>query len=73
MKKIEIEHGIPIPPDLRGRRTGKYPFDKMRVGDSILIPRNSRQSAYYYRFKHPDFRFTVRRVGENYRLWRTER
>ena len=66
---IKIERGIPIPPK-RKRGSRKYPFDQMKIGDSILIGRKSQTSAYHYRIAHPEFRFTVRREGKGFRLWR---
>lgn len=33
---MEIEHGIPLPRENRGR-TAKYPFLAMKTGDSIFI------------------------------------
>ena len=67
----QIERGIPIPADGRGKgERRKYPLDKMRIGDSILIPRNSRQVLYHFQVKHPEFKFTARREGKNFRVWR---
>lgn len=33
----EIEKGIKLPPSTR-RRTSKYPWDQMKVGDSFFVP-----------------------------------
>jgi hypothetical protein len=67
---IKIEHGIPIPPKNRRRGNRKYPFDKMNIGDSILLNRHSRASAYYYRLEHPEFHFVLRREEKGLRIWR---
>ncbi|MGI9535133.1 MAG: hypothetical protein ACR2NW_09290 [Thermodesulfobacteriota bacterium] len=79
---MEIEKNIPIPADSRGH-SRKYPFDKMEINDSILIPfengkskikiRNSVSSCLgYFRKEHPDLKFTLRTINEGVRIWRTK-
>lgn len=80
---FEIKKGVPVP--LRGRL--KYPFSDMKVGDSFetgsddVIPKtkghgaSSRayQAAYHFAKRHhPDWKFTARRSGEGFRIWRVE-
>jgi hypothetical protein len=35
-KSLKIDRGIPAPPDPRDKM-GKYPYQKMRVGDSFYV------------------------------------
>jgi hypothetical protein len=47
----------------------------MSVGDSFLVLdatwiKNLRSAAYMYSRRHPGTRFTCRRHGEGWRLWR---
>lgn len=70
---IAIESGIPIPKEKMAGPA--YPFAKMKVGDSFLVP-HSRASAMkaakqYYQSRH-SAKFTVRKVAEGTRVWRTQ-
>lgn len=70
-EKVKIEHGIPIPANASGVANRKYPFAQMKIGDSILVSVKSRQSAYAYKLRHPEFKFVTRRVSSTHvRLWR---
>jgi hypothetical protein len=47
----------------------------MAIGDSFMILdstwiKNLRSAAYMYSRRHPGTRFTCRRHGEGWRLWR---
>jgi hypothetical protein len=47
----------------------------MALGDSFLVLdatwiKNLRSAAYMYSKRHPGTRFTCRRYGEGWRLWR---
>jgi hypothetical protein len=47
----------------------------MAVGDSFLVLdadwiKNLRSAAYMYAKRHPGVRFTIRKYGEGWRLWR---
>lgn len=73
----EIEKGIPIPE--KAHANCKYPWDKMEVGDSFVVPRNVKPR------QHDKLRcyasgvgkkrgqtFYVKPEGENgFRIWRT--
>ena len=53
----------------------KYPFARMEVGDSFLIinpdwVKNLRSAAHMYAKRHPGVKFTVRRHGAGWRVWR---
>lgn len=34
----EIENGIPMPEQEKKPRANKYPFDRMNIGDSFVVP-----------------------------------
>jgi hypothetical protein len=65
---IKIESGIPMP--------AKFPFAKMKIGDSFLIPvgvNKSTVSVYANRHaKKTGTKFTVRKTPDGYRCWRIE-
>lgn len=70
---MNIEKNIPMPPDAEPRTS--YPFVRMAVGDSFLILdkdwiKNLRSAAYMHARRHPGVKFTCRRYGEGWRLWR---
>lgn len=70
---MNIENHIPVPGPESARSV--YPFPKMKVGDSFLVleadwVRNLRSAAYMYAKRHPGVRFTIRKYGEGWRLWR---
>lgn len=70
-----IETGIPIPthtPD----RYAKYPFKRMKIGDSFRAPADlaerTRDAAKHWRARHPgwDYFYQMQKDGE-LRIWRT--
>ena len=74
---IKIEKGIPIPGDQKA-----YPFDRMKVGDSIFIKhptsvsgkrvgRTAGNAASNYSRSH-EGKFTTRTVRGGTRIWRAE-
>ena len=75
MSQIQIETSIPIPEDGRGRGRKRYPFEAMKVGDSILMPVKQSSSSGPIREagKKLGYRFTSRSEGDNAtRVWRIE-
>ncbi len=69
---MRIEKHVPLPDD---RQRQVYPFPDMAVGDSFLVLdadwiKNMRSAAYMYAKRHPGVRFTIRKYGEGWRLWR---
>ena len=69
------------PPEAHGRgRPPKYPFADMQIGTYFDVPisdlnvavmRNRLRSACSsYSRSHPDYRFTVRHIGDSFRIWR---
>lgn len=75
MKDIKIEKGVPIPVRQRGT---KFPFDKMKIGDSFTIPYKTKNtsaaihsSARKFCIKHKlKWKFTARTEGKKVRIWR---
>jgi hypothetical protein len=76
---VKIEKGVPLPPNYNqpGKgRPAKYPFRKMEVGDSFFLAGDKRvcgsvsSSCHHLTMRHPEFRFTVRKVEGGYRVWR---
>ena len=70
---MQIEKNIPLPGGVDPRE--RYPFPDMAIGDSFMIVdatwiKNLRSAAYMYSRRHPGTRFTCRRHGEGWRLWR---
>ena len=69
---MKIDKNIPIPA-IVGRYMD-WPFGEMKVGDSILVEKDSvlkvRTAASYFSKRNPEFCFTVRRHGDAYRCWR---
>jgi hypothetical protein len=66
---FKIERNIPIP----GR--SKYPFGKMKPGDSFLLHNTHYRSAAvsavdFAKRKNPPWLFSVRRTPKGYRCWR---
>ena len=68
---IEIEKGVSIPP---AKTIRKYPFHLMEVGDSFFTPGEKQilQSLAHFKRRNPDRKFTTRREGDGFRVWRTE-
>lgn len=71
---IVIDRNVPIPD---AAPKGKYPWDKMEVGDSFVFPGTLDPHACYaaaqnIRKKCPDKDFRVRRIGKQYRCWRVK-
>jgi|WetSurMetagenome_2_1015567.scaffolds.fasta_scaffold397436_3 hypothetical protein len=81
LEEYKIESNIPIPPPIKVENTSKYPINKMKVGDSFLVPfdtkdmdkkrkmRNSLTSVFSR--KKPK-KFTVRMTEKGIRVWRIE-
>jgi hypothetical protein len=70
-----IEKDIPII-NKRGDY-GDWPFSKMELGDSFVIPNVDRQKAYsassHYKDRHPGVRFSIRKISPTQtRVWRVE-
>ncbi len=76
---IDLEVGVPIPPDGRMTRT-IYPWNDMRPGDSFFVPlpdgpegktrRTSISRLACYTARKLDRYFTTRNVEGGVRVWR---
>lgn len=70
-----IEQNVPIPASLRPGPKQRYPFDKMRVGDSFEVPiakLNSVRTLAYLTYKTGGRQFTVRKTNKGARCWRVK-
>jgi hypothetical protein len=71
--QYEIEKGVEMPPDKR--KTSKYPFEKMEVGDSFFVPEKtaiSLQSTCSLYKQKTGYKFILREVDGGVRIWRSE-
>lgn len=70
-ESVQIERGIPVPAG-RMRRFKAMPWDKMEVGESILIANANAHgySSNANRLYAPK-RFTQKKVDGGIRVWRT--
>jgi len=68
--EFQIEKNVPIP-EGHGRGTPlKYPWNKMEIGDSIVVPsKTGQQSALKYGQRY-SLKFRTRKVDGGYRIWR---
>jgi hypothetical protein len=70
---MKLETNIPIPLDRSGSKV--YSFEKMKVGNSFVVPFNQvaglRASAAYYKVRHRGFDYTTRKEVDGLRLWCT--
>ena len=72
----QVEEGFPIPASRGHTRPLKYPWDLMKVGDSILVEgdfntRESARCAAYSYGKRKNMTFVSRIDKESIRIWRT--
>lgn len=78
MKRIEIEHDVPLP-ETRGRpkppAQNRYPFSRLEVGESFVFPpattRNMAFVSATREGKRLGRKFTVRQMAGKLRCWRT--
>ena len=70
MTEYKIEKNVPRPvnPHI------KYPFEGMDIGDSFLYTgdRSKINSAAHNHGKRSDTKFSIRKEGKGFRVWRTE-
>ena len=72
-----VEKGVPLPARKNGDRATKYPFMRMEVGDSFLIPcqgEECRKAQMRVSGRKPTKgkKFTTRMVEGGIRVWRVE-
>ena len=68
---INIEKSVPIPEGKTKPRI--YPFSTMELGDSFFVKNgtSARAAASHYS-AGTDRKFTTRKEGEGYRVWRVK-
>ena len=72
----EIEKGVPLPELNGANQPIKYPWEKLAVGDSFLVPAGTVQRSSVHAATaranraHPDRRFITRAVDGGTRVWR---
>ena len=70
---MKIDAGIPMLKEESRGRPNKYPFGKMRIGDSFMVSEGDenlvRCSANGYGNRH-SMKFSVRKYEGGYRCWR---
>lgn len=64
-EEVKIDKGIPLPSPRQ-----KYPFDKMKVGESFFSVKNSVVNLSSKHNKSGKAKFTCRKVKDGYRVWR---
>lgn len=76
---IEIEKGVPIPPQVRVGRKATYPFREMQLGDSFFVPGKTTTQFSAHRvssLKKLGLEFVSRTVVEDgvegCRVWRVK-
>lgn len=72
---IEIEKGVPLParPKRKGAQPTKYPYHKMEVGDSFLVPeppKTFRAQVNNWGRECNGKKFCYRTTPEGVRVWR---
>lgn len=81
MAVVKFQEGVPVPPPRSGKpgRKPKYAFDRLRVGDSMVVetenPEEVRQTYWSVRAwnkRHPETRLEWRRVEKGIGVWRTK-
>lgn len=69
---VLVEKGVPY----RLRKIYHYPFSKMEIGDSFIVPLECRHNLQYamstYTKKHPKFIFVSKKIDLGIRVWRVK-
>ena len=72
--KFKLEKDIPIPAKQMRKKQSIYPFNKMEVGDSFIVPLNKiktmRTAIAHYKKRHPEWSYASRTLQEGFRIWR---
>ena len=70
MTVCSIDKNIPMPSKMRTKIL--YPYSDMEIGDSFFtISKHGGQLASVANKRHAPKRFSVRRDGDGFRIWRT--
>lgn len=72
---IDLESGLPVPPPSNGGRPERYPFTKMKVGESFFIPTDEKERTRSAvlgaaRLRLGAGRVATRSVDGGLRVWR---
>jgi hypothetical protein len=72
-----IDKGVELPTLVPGK-SSKYPFKDMEIGDSFLVPHGGDDTAKHKIYssasntgRRMQRKFTIRRLPEGFRVWRT--
>jgi hypothetical protein len=68
----QIEKNIPIPE--KWHLSSRELMLRMEIGDSLLLKTAGMCASLrtHTRLKNPDWKFTVRKMEDGYRMWRVE-
>lgn len=74
---FKIEKNVPLS-EAAQRKYKRWPFAEMKIGDSFYLSLKDagqngvvvRPAASYFGIRNRDYKFTVRKDGEGYRVWR---
>ena len=72
---VQIDTGVPLPPERAYSVRFRYPFERMAVGDSFLCPDNhikSVRAAAHQFGKRTTKRFVTRMTPDGLRVWRVQ-
>lgn len=65
--EISIEKGVPMP---TVKTRSSYPLKQMQIGDSFVIPNDSKVNGLRQCAKYAGVKIAQRREGHNVRIWR---
>lgn len=72
---LEVESTVNIPQGTGRGRPSVYPFERMDVGDSFLVPSDrgmkARLAASAWKRNHSGWDYTSRQDVDGVRIWRT--
>ena len=66
-KEFKIEAGVPLPL----YENTKYPFGKLKIGQSFLAHEKTVRAAAYKYGRYNNLKFKTRAEGDGIRIWRT--
>lgn len=74
---LKVERGIKKPSVANRKVRTRYPFEKMKVGDSFFVSdysfrSNVSSAASYFAIRNPEYKFSIARDGEGFRVWRVK-
>jgi hypothetical protein len=72
---IDIQKNIPLPPRTSARKRNKYPWEQLRIGDSLLLTvssMNAARSMAHKVSKRLGYEFEIREWSGGFRVWRVK-